>query len=67
MRLLMISLDAAFEADAKTLLSMPNLGALADRGVFCQNVQTIYPSLTYPIHTSIITGCYPDKHGIPHN
>jgi len=66
-RLLMISLDAAFEADAKTLLSMPNLGALADRGVFCQNVQTIYPSLTYPIHTSIITGCYPDKHGIPHN
>jgi hypothetical protein len=67
MRLLIISLDAAYEADAETLLSLPNLGALADRGVFCRNVQTIYPSLTYPIHTSIITGCYPDKHGIPHN
>ncbi len=67
MRLLMISLDAAFESDAKTLLSMPNLGALADSGVFCEHVQTIYPSLTYPIHTSIITGCYPDKHGVPHN
>lgn len=67
MRLLMISLDAAYKADADILLSLPNLGALADRGVFCRNVQTIYPSLTYPIHTSIMTGCYPDKHGIPHN
>lgn len=67
MRLLMISLDAAFEVDAETLLSMPHLGALADRGVFCQNVQTIYPSITYPIHASIITGCYPDKHGVSHN
>ncbi len=67
MRLLLISLDAAFQADAQTLLSMPNLGALADRGVFCQKVQTIYPSLTYPVHASILTGCYPDKHGIPHN
>ncbi len=67
MRLLLISLDAAYEADAKTLLSLPNLGALADRGVFCQNVQTVYPTLTYPIHASILTGCYPDRHGIPHN
>jgi len=66
-RLLIISLDAAFEEDASFLLSLPNLGALADRGVFCQRVQTIYPSLTYPVHTSLLTGCYPDKHGIGHN
>jgi len=66
-RLLLISLDAAFEEDAAFLLSLPNLGALADRGVFCQRVQTIYPSLTYPVHTTLLTGCYPDKHGIGHN
>lgn len=67
MRLVLISLDAAFADDAPTLLSMPNLGRLADEGVFCDNVETVYPTLTYPVHTSILTGCYPDTHGIEHN
>lgn len=67
MRLLMISLDAAYSADAKTLLALPHLGALAQSGVFCDKVQTIYPSITYPAHTSILTGCWPEKHGISHN
>lgn len=67
MRLVIISLDAVFAADADYLLSLPNLGRLARDGVFCDQVQTIYPSLTYPIHASIISGCYPDVHGIAHN
>ena len=67
MRLLLISLDAAYQADAKTLLSLPALGRLADEGVFCGSVQTVYPTLTYPVHASILTGCYPDAHGIDHN
>lgn len=67
MRLVIISLDSVFAADKDYLLSLPNLGRLAADGVFCGAVQTIYPSLTYPIHASLITGCYPDKHGIGHN
>ncbi|MDI9521387.1 MAG: ectonucleotide pyrophosphatase/phosphodiesterase [Bacillota bacterium] len=67
MRLVIISLDSVFAADSDYLLSLPNLGRLAAEGVFCGSVQTIYPSLTYPIHASLITGCYPDKHGIAHN
>ncbi len=67
MRLVVISLDAAFAADADYLLSLPNLGGLAQEGVFCGRVRTIYPTLTYPIHTSLMTGCYPDRHGIGHN
>ncbi|MGI6671171.1 MAG: alkaline phosphatase family protein [Christensenellales bacterium] len=67
MRLLLISLDSAFCEDAETLLNLPHLGALAGRGVFCDHVQTIYPTLTYPVHTSLITGCYPGQHGILHN
>ena len=59
MRLLLISLDSAFCEDAETLLNLPHLGALAGRGVFCDHVQTIYPTLTYPVHTSLLTGCYP--------
>jgi len=67
MRLIIISLDAVFAADAEFLLSLPALGKMAQEGVFCDRVQTIYPSLTYPIHASIVTGCYPELHGIVHN
>ncbi len=67
MRLVLISLDACFQQDAETFLALPNMARLTQSGVFCDNVQTVYPTLTYPIHTSIITGCYPDTHGIGHN
>ncbi len=67
MRVLLITLDATFHDDAQALRALPTLGALARRGVFCDNVQTVYPTLTYPVHASILTGCYPDRHGIAHN
>ena len=63
----MISLDAVAKPDADRLLSLPALSALADEGVFCDNVKTIYPTLTYPIHTSLLTGCYAETHGVGHN
>lgn len=28
------------------------------------SVLTVYPSVTYPSHTSIVTGAYPERHGI---
>ncbi len=67
MRLCMISLDAVANPDADRLLSLPALSALADQGVFCDQVKTVYPTLTYPIHASLLTGCYPATHGIAHN
>lgn len=67
MRLVIISLDACASDNAEALLEMPNLRRLTEQSVFCSNVETIYPTLTYPIHTSILTGCYADKHGIGHN
>ena len=67
MRLCMISLDAVSQPDADRLLRLPALSALRDRGVFCDNIRTVYPTITYPIHTSLLTGCYPDTHGIGHN
>ena len=67
MRLCMISLDAVAQPDADRLLGLPALSALAAEGVFCDRVKTVYPTLTYPIHTSLLTGCYPNVHGIGHN
>lgn len=67
MRLCLISLDAVSGADAEYLQQLPNLKALKQQGVFCKNIQTVYPTITYPIHTSLLTGCYPARHGIGHN
>ena len=67
MRLILISIDAVSGVDAAKLLSLPNIRHLAENGAFLRNMQTVYPTLTYPIHASIMTGCYPDRHGIAHN
>ena len=66
-RLCMISLDAASQVDAERLFAMPNLKMLREEGTLCTRVKTVYPTITYPIHASLLTGCYPEKHGIPHN
>ena len=63
----MISLDAVAQPDADRLLGLPALSVFAEEGAFCDNVKTVYPTLTYPIHTSLLTGCYPLAHGIGHN
>lgn len=65
----LISLDGSrpeFYTDttwqANNLQKLKSEGVYADRGV-----QSVFPSLTWPAHTSIITGANPDKHGIFYN
>ena len=45
-------------------LKVPNLRKLAARGAHADGVLGIFPSVTYPSHTTIITGCRPAQHGI---
>lgn len=49
------------------MLSLPNFKKLVENGAFCDNVESVYPSLTYPAHTSIVTGQTPNHHGIVNN
>lgn len=67
MRLCLISLDALAYPDSDRLFSLPHLKALREQGAFCDQIQTVYPTITYPIHASLLTGCYPARHGIGHN
>jgi arylsulfatase A-like enzyme len=46
---------------------LPSLQALRDRGSFAEGVIGQYPSLTYPSHTSLVTGVRPARHGIVSN
>ena len=64
---IMISLDGVYEADFDNLMQRPVFLELINRGAYSNQVTTVYPTLTYPIHTSIVTGTTPDKHGIYHN
>ena len=47
--------------------STVNMRQLASKGVCAESVRGIFPSVTYPSHTTLITGCFPDKHGIYFN
>jgi len=46
---------------------VPNLKALAARGVRSQGLIPSFPSVTFPNHYTIVTGLAPDHHGIISN
>ncbi|MEP6736080.1 MAG: alkaline phosphatase family protein [Chryseolinea sp.] len=45
----------------------PNLHALIKDGAYAKAVNSVFPSVTYPSHTTIVTGVQPAKHGIFYN
>ncbi len=45
----------------------PVLKELKSNGIYAEGVNTVFPSITYPSHTTLITGQYPAKHGIFYN
>ncbi|RZM20885.1 MAG: alkaline phosphatase family protein [Pedobacter sp.] len=45
----------------------PNLQQLMTEGSYAKGVRCIFPSVTYPSHTTLITGTFPVKHGIYYN
>ena len=64
--LILISLDG-FRPDYLEKFSAPTLKALANEGVQAQALESIFPTQTFPNHYSIVTGLYPDHHGIVGN
>lgn len=65
--MIIISLDALKATDIDIMKSLPNFSTLINNGSHAEKVKTIYPSLTYPAHTTIVTGNYPKNHGIVNN
>jgi predicted AlkP superfamily pyrophosphatase or phosphodiesterase len=62
-KVLLISIDG-LRPDVLQAAGAANILALAGRGVFTWNAQTVYPSTTLPGHTSMLTGFEPSSHGI---
>ncbi|MGG3626319.1 ectonucleotide pyrophosphatase/phosphodiesterase [Bacillus gobiensis] len=42
----------------------PNLRHLMKKGAAAKGMESIYPTMTWAIHSSLVTGTYPKKHGI---
>ena len=43
---------------------VPNLRRMMTEGTYAEGVQGVIPTVTYPSHTTLITGVWPAKHGI---
>jgi len=45
-------------------LKTPNLNEFANAGALSDGLFGVYPTVTYPSHTTLVTGVTPDQHGI---
>ena len=63
---ILISLDG-FRWDYLSKTDTPNLDILVENGVISESLIPVFPSKTFPNHLSIVTGCYPENHGILSN
>ena len=66
--LLMISIDGlrpdyVTAADAYGV-KIPHLRRFLKEGAYAEGVQGVVPTVTYPSHTTLVTGVWPVKHGI---
>lgn len=62
----LVSMDG-FRWDYEKQFNLPNLKQIAKEGVHAKSMKPSYPSKTFPNHYSIVTGLYPDHHGIINN
>lgn len=66
-KLIVLSADAMITEDLEVLEHLPNYRRFIAGGSLIRNVKSVYPTITYPCHTTMRTGVYPDKHGIIRN
>ena len=68
---LMISVDGmrpdyVTQADQHDL-KIPHLRRFVSEGTYASGVRGVYPTVTYPSHTTLVTGVWPAEHGILNN
>jgi predicted AlkP superfamily pyrophosphatase or phosphodiesterase len=67
----MISIDGLipeyYTQPSQIGLRVPNLTKMKLGGAYAEGVEGVFPSVTYPAHTTLITGVNPATHGIVNN
>ena len=62
-----VSYDAFSEDHFDQAKQLPNLKKLVTGGVHTTKLKSVNPTMTYVVHSTMVTGVYPDKHGVMHN
>ena len=66
-KLFVISMDAMVREDVARMAEKPNFQKIMEKRAEVTGVCSVYPASTYPAHTTLMTGCYPKKHGVYSN
>lgn len=66
-KLIVVSMDALIYEDLQYLRTKPSFSWLIENGARVDEVKSIYPTLTYPCHATMASGCWPSKHGVINN
>ena len=63
---ILISIDG-FRPDYFEIAETPHLDRLIANGVRAESLEPVYPANTFPNHYTIVTGLFPENHGIVGN
>ncbi|MEG0741453.1 MAG: ectonucleotide pyrophosphatase/phosphodiesterase [Clostridia bacterium] len=66
-KLIVFSADAMVTEDLDHLKTLPNYRKYLAGGCEVSKVRSVYPTITYPCHTTMCTGVYPNKHRVGGN
>lgn len=66
-KLILISMDAMMSGDLEQAFEYNSYRSLQERGSLVKHVRTLFPAMTYPCHTAMLSGCLPHKSGIWNN
>lgn len=65
--LFIISFDGLSTLDFEYISNLPNFKEYLKGASYSKKVYSVYPTLTYPAHATIVTGRYPKNHGVVNN
>lgn len=63
-KVVVISSDAMVGEDLETYKTLPSWQKYFRGGAEITGVSSIYPTVTFPAHATMMTGMYPDRHGV---
>jgi predicted AlkP superfamily pyrophosphatase or phosphodiesterase len=61
---IILSIDSLSSSDFQLISMLPNFKKYIKDAAVCDNVTSVYPTLTCPAHVTMMTGKYPLHHGI---
>lgn len=66
-KLIVLSADAMVAEDLELLSTLPGYQKYLKNASMVRHVKSIYPTVTFPCHVTMMTGTYPDKHNVTSN